>query len=202
MENHGDTLIDFNDVSGGPLENQFVNQGVTFKSVTNTAGTPLPTAHNMVFSFFTERAGTIVGTPFAGSGSDDGRIGYEIRFTNPVPRAGLLRIWNTQTLTEFYNADAELLGSHVNTVGAEFVGWNTLSTDPADWVSWIRVDTTAPSNSRQVGYSDDLIFGTTLVPVPEPAHFALFTGGILVVLITALRIRKASQTRTTHKESI
>jgi hypothetical protein len=157
----GDTFIDFNTLAlNTNLTNQFSGLGVTFTSNINVNGAPFGPFHVHV-SAFSGRANTIVGSPCDGGCTDDGRVGYQILFSSPQRRAGLLRNWNTQTLTQFYNASGALLAQHVNTVGSEFVGFMADGANPAtNWVARIQIDTVAPANARQVGYSDDLFFGT------------------------------------------
>lgn len=119
----GDTFIDFNNLAlNTNLSNQLDSLGVTFASNINTNGTPFGPVHVQV-SAAPGRTNTIVGSPCDGGCTDDGRVGYQILFTSPQRRAGLMRHWNTQTLTQFYNAAGTLLAQHVNTVGSEFVGF-------------------------------------------------------------------------------
>jgi len=157
----GDTFIDFNSLAlNTNLTSQLSGLGVSFASNINVDGKPFGPAHVQV-SAASGRANTIVGSPCDGGCQDDGRVGYQILFSSPQRRAGLLRNWNTQTLTQFYNASGALLAQHINTVGSEFVGFIADGANPAtNWVARIQIDTVAPANSRQVGYSDDLFFGT------------------------------------------
>lgn len=182
----GDTFIDFESLATGTnLTNQFSAQGVTFASNISTSGVPFGPFHVEVSAAFSGTDGnTIVGSPCAGC-SDDGRVGYQIVFAEPQRRAGLERIWNTSTLTQFFNASNAMLGEHVNTVNREFVGFLADGNDPlVDFVARIQIDTISPSSSRQVGYSDDLFFGTV---VPEPTTLALLALGGLA----AMRRRRA-----------
>lgn len=157
----GDTFIDFNSLAlNTNLTSQFSGLGVTFASNINVNGVPFGPAHVHV-SAASGRANTIVGSPCDGGCVDDGRVGYQILFSSPQRRAGLLRNWTTQTLTKFYNASGALLAQHTNTVGSEFVGFMADGANPAtNWVARIQMDTVAPATARQVGYSDDLFFGT------------------------------------------
>ncbi|MBI3042931.1 MAG: hypothetical protein HYY78_08915 [Betaproteobacteria bacterium] len=169
-----DTFIDFNSFAAGTALSTQVS-GVTFQSNINTAGNPFGPINVVVSSAGQCTIRCIVGTPFT-SGSDDGRVGYQILFTTPQRRAGLLRNWLAQySLTRFYNASGALLAEHINTVNAEFVGYIADGTDPStDWVARIQMDGLMNDGiTRQVGYSDDLFFGSaqagsTFTPALEP----------------------------------
>lgn len=144
--------------------------GARFASILNTAGQPFGPEHVEVSGNhgFATYGNTIVGSPFP-SGSDDGRVGYEVRFDEAQRRAGILRAWNTSSLTRFYNAAGDLLVEHQNTTSVEFVGWIADSDDQSTWVARIVMDG-LDAGGRQVGYSDDLYFGTM---VPSPASACL-----------------------------
>lgn len=145
--------------------------GVAFASITTTSGAATTPHHVEISSSF---GGSIVGSPCDPGCVDDGRVGYEIVFDTPQNHAGLLRLWNTQTQTIFYDALGGVLSAHVNTANTEFVGW--LGNGSADeQVKRIVIDTVAPSTSRQVGYSDHLYFGAA---VPEPATFGFVALGL------------------------
>ena len=159
----GDTFIDFESVATGTnLTTQF--SGITFASNISTTGIPFGPVHVEVSGAFSGTDGnTIVGSPCDPGCVDDGRVGYEIVFATPQRRAGLERIWNTSTKTQFYNASDTLLAEHVNTVGTEFVGFIADGTVPAtDWVSRIQIDGNLLTGVRQVGYSNDLFYGTAI----------------------------------------
>ncbi len=176
----GGTFIDFESLATGTnLTTQLSGQGVTFASNISTSGQPFGPYHVEVSgSFYGTHGNTIVGSPCGGC-SDDGRVGYEIVFGEPQRWAGLERIWNPATLTQFFNATDVLLDEHVNTVNTEFVGYIADGEDPAtDWVSRIQMDTIGPNHGRGVGYSDDLFFGTV---VPEPASLCLLALGGLAL---------------------
>jgi len=181
QSNFGGEFIDFESLATGTnLTSQLSAQGVSFASNISTGGAPFGPFHVEVSgAFFGSVGNTIVGSPCGGC-VDDGRVGYEIVFSEPQRWAGLLRIWNTATLTHFFNAEGGLLDQHANSVNTEFVGYTADGEDPeTDWVSRIQMDTIAPNNSRQVGYSDDLFFDTV---IPEPASlYLLALGGIALV---------------------
>ena len=172
-------IVDFEGTGGTRFFALPTAPGVSFQSNITTSGTPtggLP----VVGSFFAASAGRIVGTPFS-SGTDDGRVGYEILFDSPQQYAGIQRIWNDQTLTQFFNAEDELL-FELSGVANPFVGFAGNPGDMTTWVSRIQIDTVAPSNSRQVGYSDDLIYGSSSFAIPEPRTYALIGMGALMIL--------------------
>lgn len=180
--NFGGTFIDFESLATDTnLRNQLSAQGVSFASNISTAGTPFGPVHVQVSAaFFGSFGNTIVGSPCDGGCFGDGRVGYEIVFAEPQQYAGLLRIWNPATLTQFFNLSGALLDQHANSVNTEFVGYIADGGDAAtQWVSRIQIDTIAPNNSRQVGYSDDLFFGTV---VPEPMSLSLLALGAIALV--------------------
>jgi len=172
----GGNFLDFESVPQGtnllPGADPFA-VGARFASIVNTSGNPFGPEHVEVSSRhrFAEFGNSLVGSPFP-NGSDDARVGYEVAFDELQARAGLRRIWNTDSLTQFYNAAGELLGEHQNTANAEFVGWVGDAGDQSTWVARIVMDTVAPNNARQVGHSDDLYFG---LDVPAPGSITLLS---------------------------
>ena len=115
----------------------------------------------------------ISGEPPWGPDSD-GRVAYEIRFDQPQRWAGLVRHWdNYYTITNFYNLSGNLIHSFQGiqqTHGGNktFMGYLADSTDTNQWISRIECDgTTDSTGTRQVGYSDDLYFGTVYQPAPQ-----------------------------------
>jgi hypothetical protein len=175
-----DTFIDFNSLAAGTkLATQFSAQGVTFSSNINTDGTPFGPVHVEVSSAV--GGITIVGSPCDPFCGDDGRVGYQIVFAAPQRRAGLLRIWNADTRTRFYSQSG-LLAEHP---GTGFVGYIADGTDPAtQWVARIQIDGVVNSGSRQVGYSDDLFFGSAglNITVPLVSGFNLTGNGFTAAL--------------------
>ena len=150
--------------------------GARFASIINTSGQSFGPEHVEVSSRhgYATYGNTIVGSPFM-YGSDDGRVGYEIRFDTPQARAGILRVWSTTSATLFYNAAGELLAEHTNSENVEFVGWVSVSADGSDRVARMVMDTSVVSGTRQVGHSDDLYFG---LEVPTPGVGALVLLGV------------------------
>ncbi|MDF1712657.1 MAG: hypothetical protein P1U90_10500 [Akkermansiaceae bacterium] len=76
--NANGTFEDFDLANGTRFSSLPTSPGVTYESNITTSGSPtsgLP----VTTSFFSNCTGTIVGTPFS-SGSDDGRVGYQIVF--------------------------------------------------------------------------------------------------------------------------
>lgn len=125
----------------------------------------------------------------------EGQSPYEIIFDTPQIRAGLLRSWNTFSLTSFY-AGNTLLATHQNTTNTEFVGFI------ADTASITRIvidglSEVIPNRGGvfQVGNSDDLFFGNTVDPlidngsVPEPQTLILMLLGLVGL---RMRVRKLS----------
>jgi hypothetical protein len=176
----GMDFIDFESVSIGSIDVALQpSYGVTFYSTINTNGSPIVPVHNAYVSGAPVGGNTshkLVGTPYV-SGSDDGRVGYEIRFDSPQSIVGLDRIWQAgYSFTRFYNSDGTLLGTHINTTGVEFVGWISDYNDPLTWVARIGIDGLSSGGTRQVGYTDNLFFGT--FAIPEPSTFILLVMGL------------------------
>jgi hypothetical protein len=152
-----DTYINFSTMTPGTRLTTQIG-GVSFQSNIGTQG-ETPFGPYYVY-LSTSRPGQIVGSPCNGC-VDDGRVGYQIVFATPQRRAGLQRIWNTSSVTRFYNASNQLLAEHVNTAGSEFVGFIADSGDAqTGWVVRIQMDGLLSSGVRQVGYSADLFFGS------------------------------------------
>lgn len=162
------------------LDNEFSSSlGVTFSTFQNSNLTPI-SPHNVYVSDSPGFQNTIVGTPSA-SGTDDGRFPYQIVFADDQRYAGLQRIWNEATLTRFYDSAGGLL--HEAT-GTGFQGFTADSADPSTWVKRIDITGGLESGARQVGYSDDLFFGTT---VPEPGVVGLFGFSLLTLVFRRRR---------------
>jgi len=159
----GDTLVDFESVATGTnLTTQI--PGVTFASISDVAGNPAGPFHVEVSAAFSGSDGnTIVGAPCGGC-VDDGRVRYEIVFDTPQRRAGLQRIWNAFTVTRFFDPQGGLLrefaGGDVNGGDYQFVGYVSPSPVQSAWVKRIEIDGELSGNSRQVGYTDDLFYGS------------------------------------------
>ena len=186
LEQPDSHFLDFNSFGpGAPIQNDFLtSDGVSFASVTDVNGNP-NSFRNIVSATASGRAGQIVGTPT--SCCDDGQVGYEITFTDPQRFAGLDRLWNSDTLTQFFNATDQLLGQHQ---GTAFVGFVAATDDTSQWVSKIKIDTVLepdpgpPQVFRQVGYSDDLFFGTQ---IPEPSVLLLAFFGLPLLVVYCRR---------------
>lgn len=159
--NHGGTWIHFNQlVTGTALRNQWTNRfGITFATTSDPTGRPLakptPVVTSSGYAYNLGRI-TFVGSPCVGC-LDDKSCDYEIRFLKPQRWAGLQRYWKGPTVTRFYASDGDLLHE---SDGEGFHGWLGDSNDTDFWVSRIEITTRAGDAAREVGYSDDLIFGT------------------------------------------
>ena len=96
-------------------------------------------------------------------GIPDGQAKYKLVFSEPVSHVGLLRMWNTYSLTHFYNESGELLAGHRNTSNQEFVGY--VAGGPEDRVKTIELDGVpeqpddGSNKLYQVGEVDDLYVG-------------------------------------------
>jgi hypothetical protein len=173
----GDTYIDFESVPADTkLDTELAGMGVTFASISDVNGNPAGPYHVQLSSVYNASSfgHTIVGSPCSGC-VDDGRVRYEIAFLSPQRNAGLQRIWSSDTITRFYNTDGDLLQEYTG-LASEFVAYFSESENQADWVRRIEIDGVNVGGTRQVGYSDDLYFGTLAV-VPEPVVWQSLIGG-------------------------
>ncbi len=175
-DNYSGNFIDF--TMGVPpmptdrrLDNEFATTlGVTFSTFQNSLLNPIG-PHNVYVSSFTGRENTIVGTPCT-SCSDDGRYPYQIQFTDPQRYAGVQRLWNADTRTRFYSSDGTLL---FEGLGSDFYGYQADTPDTTTWVQRIEIS----GVNQQVGYTDDLFFGTS---VPEPGVAALAAASMVLIM--------------------
>lgn len=188
-DNYNDQFIDFDSVPSGPLSSL---PGVTFKTTYNRFGADgpvdLPVAvlpWNFVTSAPTAIIGVRTGAP---SYIPDGQNRYEMVFDTPQLRVGMQRNWTTASLTRFYSGDT-LLATHQNTIGNEFVGYLSDSENPADWVTRVEMDGQSVSGVFQVGYTDDVFFGS-IAAVPEPSSGLMMLLGTVGMTLSR-RIRKA-----------
>lgn len=172
---HGGTLIDFDGLAAGTkLDTELqATHGVTFWTTKDSNGNPLGTPHNVVLNV-ANNDGQIIGTPSIYSGAD-GRYPYEVRFDVPQRWAGLDRVWsgwNANCITRFFSPSGALLGE-VNGFPEKFAGYIACSMDTNQWVSRIECDGLVVSGSRQVGLSDNVIFGIGPATVaPETWRYA------------------------------
>ena len=166
------------------------SHGVSFATIRNEFGNSI-TPVNVYVSTATNRVGTIVGTPCTGC-IDDGRYAYEIAFTQPQRWAGVERQWNSSTITRFFNPAENLLAE---VGGTMFIGF-VADTDTADnWVQRIEVDGTGPFGQLQVGYTDDLFFGTAAVPEPATSAWVLGSAIGLLALTRGKCISRGAESR-------
>lgn len=176
VANYGATLIDFESFAAGTNLTSQVS-GLSFESVISPYDAALiPPEHVEVSNaYFGTYGRTIVGS-YAPAAADDGRVVYQIVFATPQRAAGILRIWGN-TLTTFYTES----GTAIYTgEGSGYHGVMIESDDTADWVKRIYCDGLVPSQyNRQVGYSDDLIYGDA---IPEPAALTLGLFGAALIL--------------------
>jgi len=157
-----------------PAGTQLTTQiaGLTFRTIRDFNGTPLSGVPVIVETSLPSHAGQIVGTPCSGC-SDDGRYAYDITFTTPQRAAGIQRIWNQYSVTRFFAADGHELGEFT---GSAYVGWFGLAGDTSTYVKRIEFDGNLYLGTRQVGYSNDLIYGQGAIP--EPATASLLALGL------------------------
>ncbi|MCC6640706.1 MAG: PEP-CTERM sorting domain-containing protein [Deltaproteobacteria bacterium] len=144
--------------------------GLTFKTIRDYNGSPINQPVNLASAV--NRTGQIVGTPCSAC-TDDGRYAYEVSFGTAQRAAGIQRYWNASTVTRFFNANGVKLGEYV---GSTYVGWFGVEGDASTYVKRIEIDGNVFGGARQVGYSDDLIYG--LGVIPEPATASLVALGL------------------------
>ena len=182
------TYVNFNGIAGTRFTSLASAPGATFESNITTVGTPtngLP----VYASTFSDRLGTIVGTPFS-SGTDDGRMGYQVLFSSPQQYAGIYRNWNSSNVTQFYNSSDELL-YEFSGLSVYYAGYTGDPNNQSTWVSRIQMDGNLLSGVRQVGYSDDLVYGVSeSFAVPEPSTYALFGIGLAAVVLAGYRRKR------------
>lgn len=164
----GDTHVTFDEpaIPVGPLA-PFSAGGVTLTFTTTEQRYPskVAVAYPVVvlpYSFVTSTHNgthTLMGTRSSG-GLPDGQSRYEIAFSSPQARVGVMRLWNTNSLTRFYNPAGELLGEHQNTEANEFVAWVAGGPDQSEWVARVEIDGLADGVTYQVGETDDIFFGS------------------------------------------
>lgn len=183
------TLIDFTGMAGTRLTNQLQGTyGVTFESNFDIYGNPTGGLPVFVSSGIHGRRDDIVGTPHT-FGTDDGRVGYQILFDSPQRWAGVQRFWNDGTLTQFYDSSNNLLFELTGEFNP-YVGYYSDTLDTNHWISRIQIDT-ASVEFRQVGYTDNLVFGTgSIENIPEPAVLAY----LLPVCFIYLLLRRRNNT--------
>jgi|GEM_PF-1244355 len=167
----GDSFVDFEDFDAKTNLTTEID-GLTFKTTEDRAfqnNNPIDTGVNIICS---------QASPFSASCEDenhqiagvregnttDGQSLYEINFSTPQRRVGIERNWNTHALTHFYNGST-LLATHQNTANSEFVGYISNS----NLITRIVLDGEVtdigedfPRGIYQVGYSDDLFYGSTV----------------------------------------
>jgi hypothetical protein len=167
------TFVDFEKVRTGPrgkLRLDGPAKGITIKMRTTEFRYPLPPKRApsgtsvivLPYSFVSEPPNhRLMG---ANPGDiPDGQAKYKLVLSEPVSHAGLLRMWNTYSLTRFYSEAGTLLAEHRNTTNDEFVGY--VADGPENRVKTIELDA-VPSEPKsksnklfQVGSVDDLYVG-------------------------------------------
>jgi hypothetical protein len=180
---YGGTLIDFESLpTGTDLRDQL--PGLHFASISDVNGNPAGPFHVEVSGQYPNPAygNTIVGSPCDGGCVDDGRVTYEVRFDEPQRWVGVQRLWLTEnTVTEFYTGpNGDILLHRYEDMpcytswAPYFFGYVVDSGDPSAWITRTVMSgkALAPGESRQVGYSDNLRYGTAAFD--EPPQYGAF----------------------------
>ena len=171
----GGAHLDFEGLTAGTLlDNQYASTGVSFESIRDPEGTAI--SEPVVVAFHDDSNEITGSSPGDSESEPDERVAFEIRFASPQKWAGLVRDWdNHYTITRFYNSSGQLIHSFENHVpGAEawsriFFGYLVESDDTSQWIGRIECDgRPSDTTDRQVGYADDLYYGTAEVAVPAP----------------------------------
>ncbi len=181
----GYTLQDFNAFPGNTALTTQI-PGLTFESHLSISGSPMSGVPVNV-SAFAGRTGTIVGRPCPNC-LDDGRVGYRITFSTPQAAAGIQRNWHPSQITRFYTPGGTLL-HEFSGEPAGYFGYFAETADTSLWVGQVELDGNLDfvPPARQVGYSDDLIYGTALIP--EPSTAALLAMALLGLAGFSLRAK-------------
>jgi hypothetical protein len=167
--------------------------GVVFRSIVDPYGVSI---NNPVIVYINGGGKEIIGVPLGPGSGGDGRVIYQMVFDSPQLYAGLVRDWGiSKTITQFYDSSDNLLAQfgpgEGPTSGKYFIGY--LADDPSHLIKKIVCDGIKdpyqyyPYFTRQVGYVDDLCFGTT---VPVPGAVWLLGSGLLG-LVGLRRFRKS-----------
>ena len=166
----GDSIEDFNSLSNGPVREIQSDNGVDVLTLkTNEKRYPKPPVTVdfpvcvLPYGGVTTPSGTneLMGAGNS-SGYADGQSRFEISFSRLQHRVGILRWWNTFSVTRFYSGDGTVLAEHQNTANREFVGWIGDPGDESTWVKRIEMDGVEDQGVFHVGRADDLHYGRFL----------------------------------------
>lgn len=146
------------------LDTEFLaSDGVEFQTFLTRELNPILPPWHVYVSAIAGRVDEIVGVSCSVCG-DDGQYPYRIVFTTPQRYAGIVRHWTDKAITRFRAPDDSVLyETHVSTSWVkEFQGYVADSADTSTWVKWIELNGDLDGPTRQVGYTDDLFFGTVI----------------------------------------
>lgn len=163
--NHGGVFLNFNGLlAGTAVRDQWTaRHGVRFSTTRAGDGNELPPGAPVFASAqYAYNIGriTLVGSKARGAAADTAAE-YEIRFLRPQRWVGLSRLWAGATVTRFYDAQGGLL--HVAR-GEGFHGWLADTGETNTWVGRVEITGEEREGMRQVGHTDDLVFGTQPIP--------------------------------------
>jgi hypothetical protein len=184
VANLGGTHYDFDNL---PFHSYlYTLTGVTFRSILDPFGNPLndPVVVSNLGQNSSNPVREIVGMPWGLGSLDDGRVVYQMTFGSPQRWAGVVRHWGIQnTITRFYEADGDEIatfgpGSGPSS-GNYFIGYLADTDDTSHWIARIVCDGIIVAGSKQVGYTNDLYFGTANPnPIPIPGAVWLLGTGL------------------------
>jgi hypothetical protein len=187
----GDGFIDFSTFPDGSaiygvkdgftpgtyLVDQFASVGVRFRSTISPYPHENPMPDGIGVGIIGGPTNNYVnGMRYAPPNGLDGRTVWEVRFDEPVIRAGILRYRginysNGSAITNFYSASGSLIVSQTTHVDSTFVSHQVGDGEPG--IKRIEVTSTDPSNGTvNAGCGDEVMFSQVgSLPIPEVLRY-------------------------------